>query len=215
MPASIDYDFGADLLIPEMMWSYLQAETQEVPCEPYERNTTAYEPQCLLALEPPPFPNTLGEFPSPTTPLFHGGTSSEPAHWPLQVQETPTIPASPSTKGPQIPGASSNWLKFTAADYAKRKEKEKIKVLQRGQARTAKRLDPKNADHKELLRWFKRASLRNLFTQGSPLVRPSEVQLKWEELRAWKQTSLQLPSCIQDEVGELFHHFSWKIRSLY
>jgi hypothetical protein len=38
----------------------------------------------------------------------------------------------------------------------------------------------------ELLRWFIKASIRELFQQGSPLVLPSKMQQKWEDSRVGK-----------------------------
>lgn len=60
----------------------------------------------------------------------------------------------------------------------------------------------------ELLRWFVNASIRELFRRGSPLVLPSKMQRKWEQLVLnGGSQELNLPTRIQEKVDSFLKLF--------
>jgi hypothetical protein len=146
------------------------------------------------------------------------GTHTSPA---LQLEARPNTATSPgrpaqppkifppaSTSGPSAPAPTNKRVRWTTnctqVDYNEDSKRGKGRQGQKCGARrsTARPRSQLLWEEKELISWFKHASVSNLFKKGSPIVLPSDVQKKWEQLIAEKSQDLQLPHDIQSRVRD-------------
>jgi hypothetical protein len=174
-------------------------------------NTELQQDQFQLINTEPPFfsadlsswsNHILGEVPPVTAPF------PPPAE---AITTTKELPG--ASERPPPSGTHTQWMAFTGSDYEKRKQRERKKATHRVLgAHTTTRVEFMDTDTKQQLqRWFKQRSIHNLFATGSPLVLPSEIQWKWEQLKAGQLENLSLPSDIHTAVS----NFLWIFDSLH
>jgi len=122
--------------------------------------------------------------------------------------ELPQIFLPASTLEPSAPAPTNKRVRWTTnstqVDYHEDSKRGKGRKAQKcgAQRSTARPRSQLPWEEKELISWFKHASVSNLFKKGSPIVLPSDVQRKWEELIAERSQDLQLPHDIQSRVRD-------------
>jgi hypothetical protein len=169
----------------QLLWDYYGAPTfpqQAGPATPVASASTA--------TPLPPHPRHAGPLLPP--PILHADKRLSP------------ILAKPNKR--HRTKSKTEWIVSTDADYQPKVGKKKKIGKPRDNSEeggSSRPVQPIGEHRVEvLLHWFKRKSIDSLFRNGSPLVLPSEIQGRWEELVIDEgQGSLELPSNIAHKVN--------------
>lgn len=196
----------------EPLMAYPQTSSQLLPLSTPWAPTEPYPPLPLQAGAPLAFSLASSPSQSPRPPPYPAACQPPPPSWPSHPQATHAGPTSSTAESSGTP-ITVLWTSIKSpGDYQedgpkkdKRKRPRTKSSVGRGIPKAIGVPVGESVLELELLCWFTKESLRQLFQRGSPLVLPSNVQRKWEQLVLnGGSQELNLPPSILQKASFLF-----------
>lgn len=165
----------------------LSPSTPWPPIEPHPPPVLQADPPLAVSLASSPLP-------SPGPPLYSAARQPLPPSW-------PSLPQAPHSREFRWTTAKSPGDYQENGPKKERTKRPRTKSVVEGGIPNVSGVveSPLEGD---LLLWFMKASIRQLFQRGSPLVLPSKMQRKWEQLVLnGGSQELNVPPRIQEKVS--------------